>query len=137
MFHHLVIDPASVYKCRFRLRLSSGHESTSIARRIKHEGSRTRENVGTKSEYPMGNGDNEGAGGLMHVSLYIERPSRGEVLLRIADVAVAGISSQPMVEVIAIAYDEAACVCRVLIDSISARVFGEETRSLNANLVRQ
>ena len=137
MFHQLVIDPASVYKCRFRLRLRSGYESTGIARRIEHEGSRTRENVGTKSKDAVRNGDDEGPGGLMHVSLDIERPSRGEVLLRIAYVAVAGISSQPMVEVIAITYDKAACICRVLVDFISAGVFGEETRALNANLMRQ
>src|SRR5882672_364394 len=111
MAHKSVVHASAVNKCRASLLLCRGNESSRVARRIKHERSRSREYIGPHPGNIHGNVDDQRSGRLMHVGLDAKVSTWREILLLVAIVAVTGLRSERSVELKAVVQKEAACVC--------------------------
>src|SRR5882762_1618552 len=114
MAHKSVVHASAVNKCGASLLLCRGNETSRIARRIKHERSRSREHIGPHPRNIHGNVDDQRSGSLMHVGLDAKVSTWSEILLRVAIVAVTGLRTDPAVEVKAVVHKETACVCGML-----------------------
>ena len=109
VFHQREVCSASVYKCSPRLLESSGNGLARIVGRIKDEraspGQSIRVDPGTARE-----GHNECSSSLVHIGLNAKRTTSGEVLLRVAGVAIICFGGKPAIEVITVPDEEAARV---------------------------
>src|SRR5258708_14923585 len=118
--HESVVHASAVYKCRAGLPLRPGDEFSRLTCGIEHERSRSREHVGPHPGNVDGKVDDQRSGHLMHVGLDAEVSAGSEILLRGAVVAVAGLRTEPAVEMKAVVHEQAACVrgmlkCSVLL----------------------
>src|SRR6266403_232860 len=127
MTHKSVVHASAVNKCRASLLRCRGNESSRVARRIKHERSRSCEYIGPHPGNIHGNVDDDRSGRLMHVGLDAKVSTWGEILLRVAVVPVTGFRTEPAVDVKAVVHKEAACVRGMLQCSVLLCIFGAKS----------
>src|SRR5215469_18104698 len=80
------------------------------------------------------NAHHDAPGRLVNISLDCRKPGRSKIMLAVSVVAVIGLSGQPARQVVPISYEESACVSGTLSCPLPRGVFGEETRTLQADL---
>lgn len=130
-----VVSAASIHERCFGLVLRTRNKSSRITCGIEDERTNTSEGEGIEFENAVWRRYHASTGGLVHISLHIKRAGGSEILLRVPGITVAGVSSQPAIEVIPVAQEKAPGVCRMLIDPVSVRVFRKEACPLNANFL--
>src|SRR5258706_4905279 len=131
----VIVNATSIKKNCPGLITCARDKSSEVAGRFKYQRATARQNLRFESNDFVRSSDDECSGCLVHVGRNIECTTRNEVLLRVPVVPVTRIRRQPTAEMVAIAYEKTTGVCRMLIDTASARVLGEEARTLNGNLL--
>ena len=131
----VIVNATSIKKNCPGLITCARDKSSEVAGRFKYQRATARQNVRFESNDFVRSSDDECSGCLVHVGRNIECTTRNEVLLRVPVVPVTRIRRQSTAEMVAIAYEKTTGVCRMLIDTASARVLGEEARTLNGNLL--
>src|SRR5215470_4614386 len=130
-----IVHPAAVQERAACIGARSHHRASAIVGWSEDQSACSAERIGTQSANCKRKVEGGIDRGLMHIGLNPGVPTGGEVSLRVASPAVVGLQRKPVVKAIAISDQYATALCRSAGEIPSVCIFGEESRSLNTDLI--